>query len=249
MDSESVAHVLWQCEVAQDIWAGSIRRLQKGITGQPGIWNQRNLVLHGGKIQNPSILIRRARDYLVGFKDKQSQLATSATTGLVQEWRPPMGLAFKLNFDAAIFVNTNSSGVGVIIRNSLGEVLAGLSARGPFVASREEAEVLAFRKALEFALDTGFLDLVIKGYNATLMTTIESPHLNMSRLGHIYDDISTLASSFRSLSVGCIKRNANSVAHFLAHYASQLDEDLVWMEESPPPALNTLHLYSISLNE
>ena len=33
MDSESVAHVLWQCEVAQDIWAGSIRRLQKGITG------------------------------------------------------------------------------------------------------------------------------------------------------------------------------------------------------------------------
>lgn len=33
MDCESVAHVLWQCEVAQDIWAGSIRRLQKGITG------------------------------------------------------------------------------------------------------------------------------------------------------------------------------------------------------------------------
>ena len=184
------------------------------------IWNQRNLVLHGGKIQNPSILIQLARDYLVEFKDKQSQLAALATTGLVQKWRPPTGSAFKLNFDAAIFVNTNSSRVGVIIRNSLGEVLVGLSARGPSVASREEADVLACRKALEFALDTGFLDLVIEGDNATLMTTIVSPHLNRSRLGHIYDDISTLASSVRSLSVVCIKQSANSVAHFLAHYAS-----------------------------
>lgn len=213
------------------------------------IWNQRNLVLHGGKIQNPSILIQRARDYLVEFKDKQSQLAAPTTTGLVQEWRPSLGSAVKLNFDAAIFANTNSSGVSVIIRNSLGEVLAGLFTRGPSVASREEAEVLACRKALEFALDTGFLDLVIEGDNATVMTTIVSPHLNRSRLGHIYDDISTLASSFRSLSVGCIKQSANFVAHFLAHYASQLDEDLVWMEESPPPEPNALYLDSISLNE
>ena len=28
-------HVLWQCGVAQDIWAGSIRKLQKSITEQP----------------------------------------------------------------------------------------------------------------------------------------------------------------------------------------------------------------------
>ena len=34
MNLESVIHVLWQCGVAQDIWAGSLRQLQKGITGQ-----------------------------------------------------------------------------------------------------------------------------------------------------------------------------------------------------------------------
>ena len=27
--------MLWQCGVAQDIWAGSIRKLQKSITEQP----------------------------------------------------------------------------------------------------------------------------------------------------------------------------------------------------------------------
>lgn len=35
LETESVAHVLWQCGVVQDIWAGSIRKLQKSITGQP----------------------------------------------------------------------------------------------------------------------------------------------------------------------------------------------------------------------
>ena len=63
--------------------------------------------------------------------------------------------------------------------------MAGLSACGPSVVSSEEAEVLACRKALEFALDSGFLDLVVEGDNITVMRTIASPHPNRSRLGHI----------------------------------------------------------------
>ena len=32
--SETELHVLWECGVAQDIWAGSMRKLQKGKGGQ-----------------------------------------------------------------------------------------------------------------------------------------------------------------------------------------------------------------------
>ncbi|XP_075633561.1 uncharacterized protein LOC142606033 [Castanea sativa] len=35
LNSKSVAHMLWQCGVTQDIWASSIRKIQKSITGQP----------------------------------------------------------------------------------------------------------------------------------------------------------------------------------------------------------------------
>ena len=262
LDSDSVAHVLRQCGVAQDIWAGSLRKLQKSITGQPEfmqmvegliqklieeeqelfwvqcwtIWNQRNRVIHGGKIQNPATLIQRARDFLTEFKNTQSQLVALAITESVQKWRPPTGLAFKLNFDATIFANTNSSGVGVIIRNNLGEVMVGLFAHGPSVVSSKEAKVLACRRALEFALDSGFLGLVIEDDNVTVTKTIVSSHPNRSKLGHIYDGIRMLASGFRSFSMDCIKRSANSVAHCLARHASQLGENMVWLEESPPPA-------------
>ena len=100
---------------------------------------------------------------------------------------------YKLNFDVAIFDGTRSLGVGVIVRNNLGEVIANLSTRGPTVANGEEAEVLACRKAVEFAMDAGFMDLVIEGYNVVVMKAIASLWLDRSRLGHIYDDIRTLA--------------------------------------------------------
>ncbi|XP_065638610.1 uncharacterized protein LOC136071363 [Quercus suber] len=192
---------------------------------------------------------KHARDYLNKFKGTQAQLAVSANSGLIQAWRPPTGSVYKLNFDVAVLANTRSSGVGVVIRNSLGEVMAGLSTYGPVVASNEEAEVLACRKVVEFAIDAGFMDLMIEGDNAMVMKANVFPRLDRSRLGHIYDDIRTLAAGFRSLSVGCIKRSANSVAHSLARYASHLEEELVWLEESPPPAPDALYLDASLLND
>ena len=119
--------------------------------------------------------------------------------------------------------------------------MAGLSARGPYVESSEEAKVLTCQKALEFAIDVGFMELMVEGDNAIVMKSLLSPRVNRSRLGHIYEDVRTLAVGFRSLFVGCIKRSANSIARSLACYAGQLDDEIVWLEESPPPALNALY--------
>ena len=40
---------------------------------------------------------------------------------------------------------------------------------GPPVSSSEEAELLACRKAVEFATDAGFSELVIEGDNSNVM--------------------------------------------------------------------------------
>ena len=48
--------------------------------------------------------------------------------------------------------------------------------------------------------------------------------------------------------VCCIRRGANKVAHALAQYArNTLDEDLYWMEDSPPPALEAMYHDSLSI--
>lgn len=43
-----------------------------------------------------------------------------------------------------------------------------------------------------------------------------------------------------------ISRSANGVSHSLACYAKHLNEDIVWLEDSPPPALEALYLDSFS---
>lgn len=141
---ESVLHVLWECSVGVDVWAGSTRRLQKSMSVQTDfrqlvedmirkllveevelflvqawmIWTQRNVVTNGGTLQDPSQLVKRASIFLDDFRASQEQLAVSNPVVREARWVPPPGNCFKLNFDAAIFQDLQASGFGAIIRNA-----------------------------------------------------------------------------------------------------------------------------------
>ena len=104
---------------------------------------------------------------------------------------------FKLNFDAAIFSDLNYLGVGAIIRNGKGEVMAVMFVKRPPVSDNEEAKILACRRVMEFAIDAGFTDLVIEGDNTAVMSSISSLGADQSRLGHIIQDIQWLAQGLR----------------------------------------------------
>ena len=80
MCSEIRIHVLWECGVVKDVWANGTVRLQKFVLGQQDflqlleelldclpkdefelflvkawlIWNQRNSIIHGGKLKEPT---------------------------------------------------------------------------------------------------------------------------------------------------------------------------------------------------
>ena len=53
---------------------------------------------------------------------------------------------------------------------------------------------------------------------------------------------------FRTITYNCVRRSANSVAHALARFARLLDQEIVWLEEDPPPAMDALYLDSSFLN-
>lgn len=81
------------------------------------IWSQRNRIAHGGSLQAPAQLNKRAGDFLEEFQQAQEQLIVTNTEERAQTWQPPPASKFKLNFDEAIFADLGCSGVGVIIHD------------------------------------------------------------------------------------------------------------------------------------
>lgn len=52
--------------------------------------------------------------------------------------------------------------------------MVALAAKGPPIFDSEEAEVLACQKALEFAVDSGFAELILEGDSVTVIETLEA---------------------------------------------------------------------------
>ena len=139
------------------------------------------------------------------------------------------------------------TGFGAIIRNDKGEVMAAMSAGGPPVSSSEEVELLVCRKAVEFATDAGFFELVIEGDNSNVMKALSSSSVDQSLLGNVVDDVRHLVCGMHWVNFNCIRRGGNRVAHALTQHARNIFEDVFWMEDSPPPALNALYHDSLLL--
>ena len=67
--------------------------------------------------------------------------------------------------------------------------MASLSAKRPPVTSSEEVEILAYRQAIEFAIECGFSELVVEGDNKTVMHSLRLKKFSPSWLGHIFQDM------------------------------------------------------------
>ena len=206
-------------------------------------------MVHGGQMKHPCWLNKRAAEYMEEYRMAQEQLAVLNTTSSGHHWQLPPQNMYKLNFDAAMFMEQQRSGVGAIIRNAQVEVMAGMSAKGPYVRNSEEAEALAYQQLVVFAMEAGFLELVVEGDNNTMMRAISGLSCHNSLLGHIYDDICVYLNGMQQTSVSCIKRRGNMVAHSLAKYARNIDDVVYWIEDSPPPAMEALYQDSLHIIE
>ena len=54
------------------------------------------------------------------------------------------------------------------------------------------------------------------------------------------------------VSISCVRKGGNKVAHILAQYARNIAEELYWMywmEDSPPPVLEALYQDCLNINE
>ena len=120
------------------------------------IWFNRN----AARVSSPSLPLSQIhRDALERFNEFET--ATLPPLHITVEshpthWLPPPLLQLKSNCDGAIFHGLNCAGLGIVIQNSEGSVIAALSERVPLPPSVDDLEAMAWRRSVTFAIETGF---------------------------------------------------------------------------------------------
>ena len=145
---------------------------------------------------------------------------------------PPLG-SFKVNVDGALFSKTKQSGVGVMVRDEKGNVIAAMSRKLDFPLEVLETKAKALEIGVNFAKEVGLRDVVFKGDSQLIINAVHSFGEAAASVQNIIHGVLRNAQCFRTFDFLHIKRQGNAPAHLLAQHAQYVENVIVWLEECP----------------
>jgi ribonuclease HI len=199
------------------------------------IWENRNNVRNGENLSHPSRVVGKIKAYVDFILQHSFRLTVPnrrENQASIPKWSPPPAGSVMINLDAAIFPQSNRMGVGVVIRNHLGQVLAASRRFVDHVNNPELAEAIAMRHALIFAEEMGFQKIIVASDCANLISKVKNQEHDRSYIGVIVSDIKSRAPKFISCCFTHVSRSCNVAAHVLAKSAEH-DAGSCWLNESP----------------
>ncbi|XP_035547375.1 uncharacterized protein LOC118348911 [Juglans regia] len=249
-EPETAIHTLWSCRAAKDVWGSCSRRLQKcGMEGstfqqlltqffssKPAevleeiaitayhVWKRRNYFVFEGKFISPITICDQSLNALDDYKNfvKQPPIRKANNSAMIQTWEAPPPNTFKVNLDAAIDKIKCKVGVGVIIRDCEGKVIASLrSSRGLFLDA-QLGEAVAVLKATSLCVNLELRQVVFEGDALSIVKAVNSPAEKWSSDGMITRDVKCMLQKFDKWSVRNVTRGINFVAHELARNATPI---------------------------
>ncbi|XP_042958188.1 uncharacterized protein LOC122293778 [Carya illinoinensis] len=149
------------------------------------------------------------------------------------EWRPPPQDWFKVNWDEAVNKAEGFVGVGVVVRDCQGMVIATLRQRKSLITEPFLAESYGALTAVQSAWDLGLSKIVLEGNSLQAIQALQrdqevwcssSMFLFEAKLGLV---------KFARWEVSHVRRDGNVVAHLLAKNALSISNCIITMEEYP----------------
>ena len=157
-------------------------------------------------------------------------------------WKPPDRDIYKVNYDGAIFEQQGKAGLGVVIQNSNGEVMASMSQLVQLPSTVAQVEAMAARKAIEFALEIGFDEIILEGDSEIIYIDLLNIGSSLALHGHLIQDVKALVPLFSSIYFSHVSQTGNQAAHSLARRAILSENLNVWMEEVPPDIIDVIQV-------
>ena len=152
---------------------------------------------------------------------------------------PPLGV-FKVNVDGASSNQDGSSNVGVVIRDSNGQIMAALSLPLQSHFSAELIEVFVLEQGVLFAQELQLPWVIFESDALAVIQAVNDKAMGCF-FGHLIHGILQNCESFESYHFKHLNRRFNSVAHELAQHARKTGICEIWKGVAPPFVLSFLH--------
>ncbi|XP_065638861.1 uncharacterized protein LOC136071464 [Quercus suber] len=123
------------------------------------MWKNRNAVWNGGPQSTGKTIVKRALTLLQDYHAAIEEIPQARPTEAVK-WHPPDYPFYKMNVDVAVLKELQATGIGTVIRDGEGKVLAVMSKRILAPLAILEAEAKSMEAAVQFAWEMGFRDII-----------------------------------------------------------------------------------------
>ena len=182
-------HSLWYCEQVQVVWRSvrcfaplyekhhcTFMDLFESVLLQNSsfniawfatiawcLWKRRNSLREHQPTWPLLEVGRRARNLVEEFLEVQKKASKLNINHPPVKWTPAPEPIYKANFDAALFEHLGLAGLGVVFRDSGGNIIAALSQKIKLSQTVELAEALAARRAVTFAAELSIFKVMVEG--------------------------------------------------------------------------------------
>ncbi|KAE8687139.1 hypothetical protein F3Y22_tig00111022pilonHSYRG00109 [Hibiscus syriacus] len=146
----------------------------------------------------------------------------------------------KINMDGAFCKDSRVAAIGVVARDSYGMVIGGLAKKIEPPFSAESSEAAAFTKGIRLASENGWNKVVIEGDAISIVhrlaNQVTGKIQDFSTIGLLLNEARQMLVRFPTIKVHYVCREANRVAHSLAHLALS-NNNPVWFYFDKPDCI------------
>ncbi|KAK3182976.1 hypothetical protein Dsin_030262 [Dipteronia sinensis] len=147
-------------------------------------------------------------------------------------WCCPDEGPYKVNMDAAIRIDENRVGIGIVIRDQFRCVLGSSTQSLVACFSPQVAEATALLRSIMFAVDSGLIPAVVESYANDVVDLVNSGLPPLTHIGTVISDIIRLICC-HEIVVSFVPRSMNLVAYSLAKLLF-FSEDCFFLKTYPP---------------
>jgi hypothetical protein len=217
-EQETTLHILWACSSAIDAWSVGPRSFQKkhsmgftkfsqlvedvldhceqgdislfvGIARR--LWNRRNDVVFNGIMLHPTAIVQHSVAAMEEFAQANNSgaIATVLPQMQVSDWNAPDMSWLKMNWDASLAKDKDWMGVGMVLWDEKGFVIAAYNKTffGRLDVLKAEAKVALM--AIQVCKRLGFSKFHLEGDSQGVIAAINSREPDWSSMGVLVEDI------------------------------------------------------------